>query len=44
MDISDKFKQMYRDDAMSRTSVSEWAKRFAEGGMDMEYDVGFRHP
>jgi hypothetical protein len=39
MDIFYKFKQVYRDDAMSRLCVFKWAERFADGKMNKKPDI-----
>ena len=38
-DIFDKLKLMYGEDTMSRSSVFEWAKRFAEGLKTRSWDA-----
>uniref|UniRef100_A0A8C4QZV8 Mos1 transposase HTH domain-containing protein n=1 Tax=Eptatretus burgeri TaxID=7764 RepID=A0A8C4QZV8_EPTBU len=43
-DIFDKLKLVYAEDAMSRSRVFEWAKRFAEGRMDVNDDARSGRP
>jgi histone-lysine N-methyltransferase SETMAR len=43
-DIFNKLKQVYGADAMSRSRVFEWTKRFAEGRMDVNDDARSGRP
>ena len=43
-DIFDKLKVVFRENAMSRLHVFEWAKRFVEGRMDVNDDARLEYP